>query len=467
MAMWLDHGQLLYKDLIDLKPPLLFYLYLWIFKLFGWSALSLRWFSLFYSLAGTVAVFLIGRKLSADKLGLLAAALFAVFSGGPRIEGAGANAEVFMLLPMMLGLLFFLYQDKWGSRALLLAGLFSGAAIMIKQVALFNFLALAGFLVFESLQPHNKLWGIKKMAYLLLGCFVVPFLFAIYFLSKGALVYLIEAALFYGLRNIGPNVGFFAQRTLGIMLTENSFIWLLALAGSVHLWAAKKSFEQKYLVFWTAASFLGVYVGGYAFGHYYIQLIPGLCFLSALSLYYWRELGRSNLFRWSLTGLVVVLCVIVLSFQYKFYLVYSPDEVSMAKYNSPVNTIARDLGEKLRQETGPDDLIFPRLLYQLPLYSGRLSASKCYLSLGGSYLMDVADGLVLRRDFRTRQKMSLIRKELADFDRSLKDPRTKYVIYLRSAAPPDFAQVLRGSGYRYDEELSYPGPGVIVYKRVY
>lgn len=403
--------------------------------------------------------------MSDNKFGLIAAALFAVFSGGPRIEGVGANSEVFMLLPIMLGLLFFLYQDKWGSRSLFLAGLFSGAAIMIKQVALFNFLALAGFVFVGPCRTLKQ--KLADLLWLTAGFLVVPLAFGVYFLSKGALFDLINAILIYGIHNINPNFGFFFQRTLGIALTENSVIWLLALAGSVHLWTAKKRLEQKYLVFWSAASLLGVYIGGYAFGHYYIQLIPGLCLLSAVSLYYWREIGRSNVFRWVLAGLVIVLSVVIILFQYKFYLIYSPDEISIAKYNSPANAIARELGEKLKQRTGPNDFIFPRLLYQLPLYSGRLSASKCYLSLGGSYLMDVADGLILRRDFRTRQKMALIRKELADFDRSLKDPRTKYVIYLRSAAPPDFAGLLRRAGYSYDRELSYPGPGVIVYKRVY
>jgi 4-amino-4-deoxy-L-arabinose transferase-like glycosyltransferase len=463
IAMWLDHGAVLYKDLVDLKPPLLFYIYLSIFKLFGWSALSLRSFSLFYSLIGTIMIFFIGRRLLNERSGLSAALLFAVFSGGPMIEGAGANAEVFMILPMMLALLFFLRNEY------LLAGLLSGLAIMIKQVALYNFLALIGFNLWPVLKDRRQwLDALKINGRLIVGFMVVPALFLVYFAFKGALNDLIEATILVGVRNIKPNLLFFLARTVYIALLENSLLWLLAIAAIVHIWLTKSSRQLKYLTIWAGFSLLGVFTGGYAFGHYYIQIIPALCLLSGVALVSWQELGSSTFFRRILIIGLVILVAMIVFVEYKYYLVYSPAEISMAKYGSPLNVVAQRIGLKIKERTGPDDLVFPRLLYQIPLYAGRLSASKCYQSLGGQYQVVGSGGEVIyQHDFSVRQRQSLLQKQTADFEQALNNPRTKYFIYLKDQAPPGFSRRLIKTGYVPDQELSEPAAGVLVYKRIY
>ena len=53
-------GQVPYRDIYDHKPPAIYFIYAGIFKLFGESAASIRYFTLFYSLILTFIIFLIG-----------------------------------------------------------------------------------------------------------------------------------------------------------------------------------------------------------------------------------------------------------------------------------------------------------------------------------------------------------------------------------------------------------------------
>lgn len=299
---------------------------------------------------------------------------------------------------------------------------------------------------------------------LFFGFLIIPIVFVLYFWTKGALPDFVNSTFFYGVRNINPNIVFFLFRTVYIILLENSVLWMLAVVGTILIWRGIKDSTLRFLTVWGLFSLLGVYVGGYAFGHYYIQIIPALCLLSGITIINWPEVK----FKPALIVVLVVLGLFIIVNQYKYYLVYTPEEISIAKYGSPVNVIAREIGLKIRNKTKPGDFIFPRLLYQIPLYSGRRSASKVYQTLGGTYRIMGAEGKVLyTHDFKTRQHDELLRKENEDFDQALNDRRTKYFIYIKGAAPPSLPKKLAQAKYRYDQELSYPKYGVLVYKRIY
>ena len=144
-------GELPYRDVFDHKTPVVYYIYAFIIKAFGGSILSIRLFSAFYSLLTTFAVFLLTLLLFEAGPALLAAGLYAVFSTGPFIQGTGANTEVFMVLPMVLAFTAFVYGRKQGSSSwIIVAGVLSGLAVMIKQTAVLNFLVLLGLACFEK-----------------------------------------------------------------------------------------------------------------------------------------------------------------------------------------------------------------------------------------------------------------------------------------------------------------------------
>ncbi|MBI5078715.1 glycosyltransferase family 39 protein, partial [Candidatus Saganbacteria bacterium] len=101
-------GELPYRDVFDHKPPAVYYIYAGIIKVFGSSLFSIRAAAAVYSLFTTAAIFGVGFLLMGLNGGLLSAFLYALFSGGPLIQGASANTEAFMVLPMVLALWCFL-----------------------------------------------------------------------------------------------------------------------------------------------------------------------------------------------------------------------------------------------------------------------------------------------------------------------------------------------------------------------
>ena len=71
------------------------------------------------------------------------AALFAILSADPLVQGTAANTELFMLLPLILSKLAFLSAASNGRRRILflvLAGALTGIAVAFKQSSAVNWL---------------------------------------------------------------------------------------------------------------------------------------------------------------------------------------------------------------------------------------------------------------------------------------------------------------------------------------
>src|SRR5262249_20020983 len=89
----------------------------------------------------TALVYAVGRRLLDATTGLCAAAAFTLLSLGPGVLGFTANAEHFLVLPMLGGLLLLVPgegRSLWGVAA---AGLLMGVALLMKQ----HGLAFVGF----------------------------------------------------------------------------------------------------------------------------------------------------------------------------------------------------------------------------------------------------------------------------------------------------------------------------------
>ena len=103
-------GRLLYRDIWDNKPPLLYYFY----SLFNSDQFYVRLFSLIVGLISVFAFFYLSKKLfKKEKIVFLTTAVYAVLFGLPLLEGNIANAENFMLLPTILAaILIFKFAES-------------------------------------------------------------------------------------------------------------------------------------------------------------------------------------------------------------------------------------------------------------------------------------------------------------------------------------------------------------------
>ncbi|MDD4179898.1 MAG: glycosyltransferase family 39 protein [Candidatus Margulisbacteria bacterium] len=366
-------GETPYRDFFDHKPPAIYYIYALIIKFFGPSLTAIRGATAFYGLLTTLAVFGVGLLLFGAGGGLLAALIYAVYSGGPFIQGPFSNTEVFMVLPVTLALFFFLLARREKKISFyFLVGLLSGLAVTIKQVAVFNFLVL-----FFALIAKERLKAARPSAGLLAGFLSFPLFFVLYFWSQGALADLINCTLVVNKHYLSqsPAPFFFFDPRYGlsaiweIILWENGPLWLLAIAGFALILAKEKKPLFLLLVVWSFFSFCGVAAGNLFFGHYFIQVIPALSLLAAYFLVY-----QIKNFTFAVKGGILILlgcCLLFnLQFQLPFYTKYNPYRITEVVYGTRTFGIAYWASAKIAKEIKPEDDIFvwaaePEVYYYL------------------------------------------------------------------------------------------------------
>jgi 4-amino-4-deoxy-L-arabinose transferase-like glycosyltransferase len=420
-------GELPYRDVFDHKTPVVYYIYAFIIKAFGGSILSIRLFSAFYSLLTTFAVFLLTLLLFEAGPALVAAGLYAVFSTGPFIQGTGANTEVFMVLPMVLALAAFVYGRKQGSSSwIILAGILSGLAVMIKQTAVFNFLVLLGMAYFE------KNSRIKSWLSLGAGFAVFPLFFLIYFALKNVLGDFIYCTIltarwysdFYPEFTQAQRWDYcllMIRRPLG----EQAILWL----GTVlALFFVYKDQDKKggWLFLWAVGSFVGVAAPLLFFAHYFIQLLPALAVLGAYGIYKMFSTGgkwRKVLF----AVLLLFLAVTLFKGEAAYFYRLTPYQISTAKYGVDIFARAHYYSQDLAKIIPQDKTLLvwasqPEIYY----YLGKTAPTRYIYYL--SWMKQGLRGEVLREIYLKRPDY-IFWTALSSFDNELVDFISKnYVI---------------------------------------
>jgi len=289
IAQGLLDGKVPYRDLFDNKPPLVYGWYALSFLIFGESVAAPRLLAAVLLSATTLAVFAQARLAFSRRVAYLAAGIFAIATGLPFVA-LHANTEAYMLLPLAGALWAFTIGLRSGKlQWFALAGVLCGAAIMTKQVAVWNVLALG---VVALLLPGDAFAGQRRIAPVVFVCAGVAAVVAVIatpFYAAGALDDLAYANLSY-------NWLYVRFLTLGERLLDltmgASFIFALfapvLVAAALGLLAVLRRSKRPvdYLVVaWALASALGVASGGRFFPHYFLQLVPAIALLSSIALY--------------------------------------------------------------------------------------------------------------------------------------------------------------------------------------
>ncbi len=191
----LNHGKLLYKDIFDNKPPLLY----WLYSFFHSDQFTIRLVSLIFGVLSVLIFFLLAKKLFRNntKIRFLTTLIFAVLFGSPTLEGNIANAENFMLLPILVSALIII---NYKSRSLishlsfLISGLLLGFAFLFKVVAVFDFSAFFVFCFIINFVNFHSLKRQIKLLSLTLGFSLPIIIVCIFFISNHTFIDFIKAA---------------------------------------------------------------------------------------------------------------------------------------------------------------------------------------------------------------------------------------------------------------------------------
>lgn len=274
-------GLTLYKDLHDNKPPLLY--------LIAAVSGSLFWFKAilaFWNLATIVLFWKLTRVLfpENEKLSKVATIIFAILTTIPLLEGNIANAEIFMIGPIILGFLILL-SKKISAKNLIFSGVLFAIATLFKVPGAFDIGAII-FLWFvqNSARKEELKIVVKRSIYLLLG-FLTPILltFAWYYF-KGTLQEYIVAAF---LQNVGYLSSFRPADIQKSFLERNGPLLIrgiIVLTGFFLLYLKKKnlSWQFIFLTGWLLLTLFSVTLSERPYPHYLIQAVPPISFLLAI-----------------------------------------------------------------------------------------------------------------------------------------------------------------------------------------
>lgn len=281
----LQEGRTLYTDIWDNKTPLLYLFY----AFFGPEQMTMRALSLVVGVASISIFYLLSSRLYRNKYpALVATGIYTVLFGLPFLEGNIANAENFLLLPILLGVLLFLsavgkdQQSPHKLKLFTLSGVSLGVAFLIKTVAAFDAIALLLFFLITTLPKkltHNSLRQYlnkyRAMLLVFIGGFLLPFLISLmYFLFFGSLTAYISAAFFGNLDYIG------VENTLMLLFGKLLVIGLGLLL--IFQNRTRLSSEVIFICVWFALSLFNSFFTQRPYTHYLLVLLPSFCLLTGL-----------------------------------------------------------------------------------------------------------------------------------------------------------------------------------------
>ncbi|MFZ4584313.1 MAG: glycosyltransferase family 39 protein [Acidimicrobiia bacterium] len=338
----LDGGQL-YQQAADRKPPIVPYLYATTFALTGSRELApVRMLAALCVGLTAVVLALEARRRWSTRAGVIAGALFTLASVAfaPQ-DGQAANFEVFMLLPMTLGVVL-AARRKFAS-----AGVAVAVATLTKQTGAATLLPV----LFDA--RRNR--GERSIMRVLLG-FALPLLIAAAFFGVSDFVYwmLLGNGSYLSL---GQSIWY----AIAMFVVMTAAFAALNLPITVPLWRAWKTrlAADADLWWWAASALVSILVGLRFFGHYYLQLLPPLALLAGSALAHMSR--RVVIGAIALSATVAVTCT-TLAFVAK-------------PFNEPV-TYAR-AARYIEAKTGPNDRVLVwGAMPEIYWASGRLPATR-------------------------------------------------------------------------------------------
>jgi 4-amino-4-deoxy-L-arabinose transferase-like glycosyltransferase len=311
------NGSIPYVDFADNKPPGIWYLLSLGFLVFGKSIYVAREITYVAHALSAFVLYLIGKKLWNEKIGMISALLFLIGILIPAFEGFYALTEPFLTLFSLLGFLLFV-KGREQKLFLLASGAAIGISTLFKQTGILLLFAIIIFYLCNLWIPVNRkkeyLTASAESIFLLLCGFIVPILIVVsYFWSVHALIPLTQYVIF-GLKEYGTQLNISA---LGYKFLSFSIIWFLSSVSLLTIgykFIKKSSNWETLLAIWLLLSLCPLVSRQY--GHYFIQILPPACLLASVQMVniIRRPLvqNKESLRKHDTTHLLVLVCTVIL-----------------------------------------------------------------------------------------------------------------------------------------------------------
>lgn len=312
----LNQGRFLYIEIWDNKPPLLYLFYAVFNDLF-----SIRFASLTFGLASVITFFFLAREFFRRKIAQYTTTfLFSLFFGLPTLEGNIANAENFLLFPVVTSAFLFWRniqqnpeeksltkkQQRLFRYTLFVSGLLLGIASLFKIVAVFDFAAFLLFAFFIDIENTHALRKtvasiVNRYLPYIAGFFLPLLMTSVFFFTQGALREFLETILLRNVSYVGEK---------NVFLIPHGFLFLkfsLLLLGLITLFLLKARMSKRtlFILLWLAFSLFNTFFSQRPYIHYQLVLLPSLALAAGMILSYTNN--RHKIMMALIVGAVVIL----------------------------------------------------------------------------------------------------------------------------------------------------------------
>ena len=378
-----------YVSAYSMKLPGIYVVYALIMTLFGQTHTGIHLGLLIFNAATIFVVFLLAQKLFGSIAAVAAGGAYSILSMTAQVTGLWANAEHFVVLPALVGLLLICNSNgKIGYVRLLIAGLLFGLAFIIKQHGIFFPMFGALYLLYSGLRNKPIKWTKVIVAQVVFAAgAVTPFVLVCFFFWRNGTFDKFWFWTFTYARGYATVVPLdrvwelFAWPAENII--EESFpIWVLSIFGFFAVTVIKRYRRWAVLTAgFFVFSFLAVCPGFYFRGHYFIFLLPAAAILAgaglaAIDIFFQRIMPV--ILRVFIIGAIGLGAAGYSLYQQREYLFeLSPEDVCRKVYDANPFPESLRIAEFVRANSRPDATIAvigsePQICF----YSGRRSATK-------------------------------------------------------------------------------------------
>jgi hypothetical protein len=378
IGLAMNQGRMLYSQIWDNKPPLLYVVY----ALFQADQFVIRLVSLLFGIMSVFFLYLLTKKLFQDRvISMISTSFFAVLFALPFFEGNIANAENFMLLPIVIaGFLVYTFRfqisdvaakiltSKWQVFG---AGVLLSIAFLFKIVGLFDFAAFFLFSLFLLLP--KKISYVFKKSYLLslltqlaplVAGFLLPLFFTfLYFALHHAFTAFIQGSFFGNIGYVGYGNTFFIPQGFLILKLLLLFLFVVVLFVFRH----KLPKSALFILLWLGFSLFDAFFSQRPYTHYVLVTLPSLSLGVGLFVYLRGIYSRSLVFL-----LLIIITFLLLHNFYNFgykrtflyyqnFIQYMMGRKEIVSYQSFFDRkTPRDyaLAQFIKQHTHPNDILF-------------------------------------------------------------------------------------------------------------
>lgn len=362
-------GKTPYVDFYEQKFPGIFYFYALMVGIFGATVKGLHIGFMVLNMGTIVLLFAAARRLFGNAPAVVAAATYAVVSMTPNLSGFTVQSEHGVAFFSALGI--FLYtctraRPRW--YWFFVMGLAMGAAFMVKTTGVF--LALWGglaVLLDFFFQPHRNLkeFSVRVLAYSIGGLLVIAMFFLVMFL-KGAfdemVFWTFEVPRKY-VSLVKWEEGKTYLKMTYQMITENyKVFWFLAYGAALCVFAKFMNWRQKLvLLSLFVFSALTIFPGFFFYGHYWIQLLPGLAIATGLTAYMILQLA-GRFVKWNpgklayvFTAIFLILVLVHVNKNKDYYYHPNYDLVMRKVYGNNPFPEAKRIADYIKANSKPGD----------------------------------------------------------------------------------------------------------------